>query len=294
MANMNTISWIGCGKVGRSLARALKNAGYEIGTIVCKHEKSAREAVQFIGAGSAIKQVRISNASIHWIATGDDAIPEVVEELASTALGSLENRYFFHSSGALSSDVFQPLQVMGAEVGSIHPLQVFADPARALETLPGIYFAIEGTDKAMSLAVQIVDRLKGHLLLIPGGRKTLYHAAGVFASNYVVVLTALALHIMEELGEVKEEAYQAFLPLMVSALQNIESLGVEGALTGPISRGDVATVRKHLEALEELDPALLDAYCLLGKEAAGIAARGGKITRVKAKQLLDVLGSGQE
>ena len=111
---------------------------------------------------------------------------------------------------------------------------MFAEPVKALETLPGTYYAIEGNDKAMALAVQIVDHLQGKLLLIPTGRKVLYHIAGVFAANYLMVMIDLALHIMQDLGETQEDAFEAFLPLMVGALQNVESLGVGESLTGPI------------------------------------------------------------
>jgi predicted short-subunit dehydrogenase-like oxidoreductase (DUF2520 family) len=170
-------------------------------------------------------------------------------------------------------------------VASIHPLQVFADPAKALETLPGIYYAIEGSDKAMELAVKMVNQLQGKLLLIPTGRKVLYHVAGVFAANYLMVLIDLALHIMQDLGETQEDAFDAFLPLMVGALQNVESLGVGEALTGPIARGDAATIRNHLEALEQLRPEIGEIYRTLGKEAVSIALRAGKITHKKAQEL---------
>jgi predicted short-subunit dehydrogenase-like oxidoreductase (DUF2520 family) len=183
----------------------------------------------------------------------------------------------------------EALQKRGAEIASIHPLQVFADPAKALETLPGIYYAIEGSNKAMSLAIQIVDKLRGKLLLIPTGRKVLYHIAGVFVANYLTVLVQFALNIMEDIGETPEEAYEAFLPLMVGALQNIEEFGVAEALTGPISRGDVATIQKHIGALDQLRPEILPIYKLLAQEAVAISVQGGKITPQRAKQLMGVL-----
>jgi predicted short-subunit dehydrogenase-like oxidoreductase (DUF2520 family) len=159
MAELQQISWIGCGKVGRTLARALQNAGYKTGALVCKTPESAEEAVRFIGGGtpSIDLESALDSAKVHFITTNDDALQTVVEKIVEIWPDSLEGHYFFHTSGSISSTVLEPLTKKKAHVASIHPLQVFADPSKALETLPGIYYAIEGTDKAMELAVQIVD-----------------------------------------------------------------------------------------------------------------------------------------
>jgi len=291
MAALEQVSWIGCGRVGSTLARALKNAGYRIGVVTCKHPENAQTAVRFIGAGTAGNHAAsaLDSGTIHFLTTNDDALPGVVKEIASHDAALLKGHYFFHTSGYLSSTVLESLQEKGAETGSIHPLQVFADPEKALETLPGIYYAIEGTDRAMELAVQIVSRLQGKLLLIPAGRKALYHVAGVFAANYLTVLVEYALSIMEDLGETPEDAYQAFLPLMVGALENIEAFGTSHALTGPIARGDVQTVQGHVDALKELRPEVLGAYQILGQEAVQLALRSGKLTAEGAKSLNKVL-----
>jgi predicted short-subunit dehydrogenase-like oxidoreductase (DUF2520 family) len=291
MAELQQISWIGCGKVGRTLARALQTAGYKAGAVVCRTLASAKDAVQFIGGGSASTDVAsaLDPAKVHFITTNDDAIQEVVEKIVEIWPDSLENHYFFHTSGSISSTVLEPLAKKKAHVASIHPLQVFADPAKALETLPGIYYAIEGTDKAMELAVRLVAHLQGKLLLIPTGRKVLYHVAGVFAANYLMVMIDLALHIMQDLGETQEDSFDAFLPLMVGALQNVESLGVSEALTGPVARGDTATIKRHLEALQALPPEVGNIYKVLGQQAVEIALRSGKISAQKAQEITKIL-----
>jgi predicted short-subunit dehydrogenase-like oxidoreductase (DUF2520 family) len=290
------VSFVGCGRVGRTLARALKDAGYEVGMIMTRHDKSTHEAIGFVGAGiHATDAVSAAlSGNIHFIATNDDAIEEVVASLDEQIHASLKDHYYFHFSGSITSEALEPLKKKGAAIGSIHPLQVFADPQKALETLPGVYYAIEGEDKAMELAVQMVDRLQGKLLLIPTGRKVLYHAAGVFAANYLTVLMNVALGIMEEIGESPEDAYQAFLPLMVGALQNIEEFGVPGALTGPAVRGDARTIHRHLEALEQLKPEWVTVYKVLGQEAVEIAARHGSISPDVAKRLFALLALNEE
>lgn len=296
MSTHGKVSFLGCGRVGRTIARVLKDAGYEIGMIVTQSDKNTREAVDFIGAGihaSDLVSAALSG-TIHFIATNDDAIDEIVQMLDTEISASLENHYFFHFSGSVTSESLAPLRKKGAAVGTIHPLQVFADPLKALETLPGIYYAIEGEDKAMELAVQIVDRLQGKLLLIPTGRKVLYHAAGVFAANYLTVLVNIVVGIMEEIGESPEDAYQAFLPLMVGALQNIEEFGVAGALTGPVVRGDSRTIQRHIKALDDLKPEWVTVYKVLGQEAVEIAARHGSITPDEAKRLFVLLDPKSE
>lgn len=289
--NLGKVSFIGCGRVGRTIARALKDAGYEIGMVVTRSDNRTREAIDFIGAGIHASDIVSAGLSgnIHFIGTNDDAIEEVVQTLDEEINTSLENHYFFHFSGSVTSEALEPLHKKGAAIGSIHPLQVFADPLKALETLPGVYYAIEGEDRAMELAVRLVDSLQGKLLLIPTGRKVLYHAAGVFAANYLTVLVGIVMGIMEEIGESPEDSYQAFLPLMVGALQNIEEFGVGGALTGPIVRGDAKTIRNHLKALDDLKPEWVETYKVLGQDAVEIAARKGSISPDIARQLFSLL-----
>lgn len=294
--NLGKVSFIGCGRVGQTIGRALKEAGYEMGMIVNRTDDHTRKAIEFIGAGiHASDPVSAAlSGNIHFVGTNDDSITDVVQALEEEINASLENHYFFHFSGSVTSEVFEPLRKKGAAVGSIHPLQVFAEPHKALETLPGIYYAIEGQDRAMELAVQIVDRLQGKLLLIPTGRKVLYHAAGVFAANYLTVLVNIVIGIMEEIGESPEDSYQAFLPLMVGALQNIEEFGVGGALTGPVVRGDAKTIHNHLQALAALRPEWTTAYKVLGQEAVEIAARNGSISPDIARNLFQLLDPKSE
>jgi predicted short-subunit dehydrogenase-like oxidoreductase (DUF2520 family) len=291
MTSLEKISWIGSGRVARTLAKACKMAGYPIGMVVSRNIKNAEKAVRFIGDGEPGTDIvdAATSGTVNFITTNDDALSEVIKTIDAEGPSSLNGHYFFHTSGSIPSTILEPLHQKGADVASIHPLQVFADSEKALETLPGIYYAIEGNDRAMSWAIQLVDKLQGKLLLIPTGRKPLYHAASVFAANYLVVLVHLAVSIMEEIGESPEDSYQAFLPLMVSALQNIEELGTAAALTGPIARGDEKTIETHLQALDELPTGILDSYKVLGQTAVELAARSGSITPDKARRLLQLL-----
>lgn len=178
----------------------------------------------------------------------------------------------FHLSGALGTDALAPLVEKGYDVGSIHPLQSLADPILGAELLKGVFFAVSGEPAAISAARRILNPLGGSVLTIPVTRRPLYHAAAVFASNYLAGLIGAAGRLMALAGVPEDEALQAILPLARGSLENLGRLGPVRALTGPVSRGDVETVRLHLRTLEPRERTL---YASLGLEILNLAREGG-------------------
>jgi predicted short-subunit dehydrogenase-like oxidoreductase (DUF2520 family) len=168
--------------------------------------------------------------------------------------------------------VLAPLHARGYEVGSIHPLQSLAHPLSGADRLPGSWFAISGEPEARATARRLVAELQGETLSIPVSRRPLYHAAAVVASNYLPVLTALAARLLVLAGAEEDEAVPALLPLMRGTLENISELGLSEALTGPVARGDVETIRLHLRSMPEREGRL---YRELGREAVEIAQTRG-------------------
>ncbi len=205
------------------------------------------------------------------LAVPDDVLPEMVQAVA--ALGDApEGCAAFHCSGALSVDVLEPLHARGYRVGSIHPLQSLAHPVTGAERLPGSWFAVSGESEATGVARRLVAALDGTPLSIPVSRRPLYHAAAVVASNYLPVLLALSARLLVLSGVDQDEAIPALLPLMRGTLENVAELGLAPALTGPIARGDVETIRMHLRVLPEREARV---YRDLGREAVELAeARG--------------------
>ena len=203
-----------------------------------------------------------------FLAVPDGALPEFAHTLAGQ--GEAPPRCsVFHLSGALGTDLLAPLHARGYEVGTFHPLQSLAHPVTAAERIPGSWVALTGSPMALSVARRIASLLGCRTLEVPEGRRPLYHAAAVMASNYLPPLLDAAARLLEQAGVPHEDALPALLPLVQGTLRNIEELGLEKAVTGPVARGDTETVNLHLRALEPEDRRL---YALLGRELTRLAA----------------------
>ena len=193
----------------------------------------------------------------------------------------------FHCSGALSVEVLAPLHSRGYHVGSLHPLQALAHSVTGAERLRGSWFAISGEVEATAVARRLVAELGGSPLTIPVARRPLYHAAAVVASNYLPALLASAARLLMIAGVDEDKAVPALLPLMRGTLENVAELGLAAAPTGPISRGDVETVRLHLRSLPDREGRV---YRDLGREVVKLAEARG-LDRDSAEALRELLGS---
>lgn len=169
-----------------------------------------------------------------------------------------------HCSGALGAEPLEALHHRGYRVGTLHPLQAIANPITGAKRLMGASFAISGEPEALAAARRIVSVLGGRWIQVPTVRRPLYHASAVMASNYLVVLLRVAVRLLEEAGAEPEEAEDAIVALARGALENVAEYGLHGALTGPVSRGDVDVVGLHLRTLRPGDAAL---YAELGARA---------------------------
>lgn len=242
---------IGSGRAASSLALALRGRGHELAAITCRSPDHARVAAQFLGdvAIAADNVGAALTAEVCLIGVPDDAIAGVALELAGAA-GSLAGKVFLHLSGASDAELLAPLRDRGASVGSLHPLQTFPERVAEADYLRGVTFGIDGDQLASATAATLTRDLGGRPLLLAPGTKALYHAAAVVASNATTATLDLALTLLNRVGlNNRKDAFDALLPLVLGTLGAIEEQGGANALTGPIARGDVATVRRHLEAL---------------------------------------------
>jgi predicted short-subunit dehydrogenase-like oxidoreductase (DUF2520 family) len=153
---------------------------------------------------------------------------------------------------------------------------------------------VEGDPQALPTVQQIVEDLGGLILNITVEGKTLYHAAAVVASNYLVTLMHVALTLNQSAGLPPDISFKALLPLVGGTLENIGKNGIPKALTGPIARGDVATVAAHLEAMKRSTPELLEAYHALGRLTVGLAKAKGTLSDEPVERLLDLLADSPE
>ncbi|MEA2109937.1 MAG: Rossmann-like and DUF2520 domain-containing protein [Pseudomonadota bacterium] len=272
---METLAFIGLGRVGGALAVLLSRAGFPVAAI-CDRERGKAEAVagqldvSTLLTTDAVQAARA--ATVVFLTVQDRYIGPLCEQLA--AAGAISNdQLVAHVSGSLTSEVLQPATEQGAGVFSLHPLQSIADPAAGLRVLPGSYFCFEGDESAYPLAGRLVAALEGRRLRIAAVDKPLYHAAAVVASNFFMALEFLAISMLEQIGVGEEDAREMLLPLIRGSLENLALKGPVDALTGPIVRGDHQTIAGHLQVLEQKMPTQVEMYKSLARLNVELAAR---------------------
>lgn len=268
-------SIVGAGRVGVSLAAALVRRGWKIASIVDLDGRAAREARRLIGAGRTAAALGPSSrpGGVVIVAVPDDAVGRAAAALARSGV-DWSGRTVLHTSGLLSARALEPLRKRGARTASLHPVQAFPRKDTPLSAFKGTTWGIEGEAEAVRTAEGIVRGLGGNVLLLSAEDKPLYHAACVLASNAFVALEWTAAGLFRQAGIGAEEAFRLLTPLVQGTLQNVKNLGPERALTGPILRGDAATVRAHLEALREA-PEALEIYRVMGMRLLGLARKRG-------------------
>jgi predicted short-subunit dehydrogenase-like oxidoreductase (DUF2520 family) len=250
--------------MGQGLALALR------GNDVALVSRGGRRLVPSLAvhAGPRVDAVRPAGAVL--LAVPDDAIAPLAAELA--AEGSIgPGHTVLHLSGLLDRQALSPLGTTGAALGSFHPLQTIADPATAPERLAGAYAAIEGDERALELGRRLAEALGMAAVPIPADGKAVYHAGATFAANYTTALIAVAERLAVRAGISAELAGRIYLPLLRGSVANLDA-GPVAALTGPVRRGDVRTVRAHLAALGPSDAHL---YRVLAAEALRLAREAG-------------------
>jgi predicted short-subunit dehydrogenase-like oxidoreductase (DUF2520 family) len=264
-ARKPAITIVGPGNLGSAMGRALHMAGYRVDEIVHRGGASARRArvlAREIGARNESAGEATLDAEIVWICVGDAAIAGCAAELAGR--GRWEGRIAFHSSGALSSRELKRLKQRGAAVASVHPMMTFVRNARP--ELRGVTFAIEGDAPALRAARRIARDLGGRAVRIDARRKPMYHAFGAFTSPLIVATIAAAERVARKAGLDQASARAAMGPILRQTLANYFEHGPAGAFSGPLVRGDVETVRRHLEVLRAV-PEARAAYVALARSA---------------------------
>ncbi|HET7425456.1 MAG TPA: DUF2520 domain-containing protein [Gemmatimonadales bacterium] len=249
------VAIIGAGRMGRGVSLALRVAGVP---------------AALLGRDRGIEEVR--GAALVLVAVPDDAIGVVAAELARDRAVE-PHHVVLHLSGALDRLALHALVDTGAALGSFHPLQSIADPETAPSRLRGAYAGLEGDTRALEAGERLALALGMRAVRLAPGAKAAYHAGAVFASNYMVVLASAAAHLAERAGVPPGDAQALYLPLMAGTVANLAQ-GPAGALTGPIRRGDAATVARHLSLLSGEDRELYRELGLRALELARLAGLG--------------------
>lgn len=269
-----TLSFIGCGKLGQTLGRLWTGQQvFRIQQILTRSPESAAEAARFIGAGKAAASFEeLEPADIFLIATPDVQIAQAAERLAASSC-LREEAIVFHCSGALPSLLLQPAMKNVTSIASVHPIKSFASANAAAASFAGTWCGIEGNAKALDVLRPAFEAIGGRTVDIRTEDKLTYHAAAVFASNYLVTLLDVALQAYGKAGIPDHVARELMAPLVQGTLDNVVHNGPQQALTGPIARGDYQTVEHQYRELSAWNRHFGRLYKQMGVHTARLAAR---------------------
>src|SRR5690554_6452576 len=266
-----SVTIIGLGKVGNALYKTLPKVGYKMTSVFSK----SMHQIPFFVEGFPSKNHHLGE--LIFLTVPDDKLESIIHSLDDN-FDDLSDKNIVHCSGTLSSGILLPLKEKGANVASFHPIQAISE---STDSFNSTWFDIEGDEEVMNILGKLANELETNILKVQKEAKPYLHAAAVVASNYVVTLMKVAEEIAEIGGINKENIISALIPLMQSSLNNMEAKGVKNSLTGPIARGDIDTVKTHLEILENHGH-LLELYKVLGLETTKISsASNSQIVAIK-------------
>lgn len=268
-----TLNLIGAGHVGRVLGKLFADSGaFVVQDVLTRTESSAIAACDFIGAGRACRTLEQMRPARVWLlAVSDDQIVPCCQALADAHL--LDNAIVFHCSGALASSALSSASDKGALTASVHPIRSFADVDQVAQHFDGTFCGIEGAPGARAVLDPAFGRIGAQLVPIDASAKTVYHAAAVFASNYLVTVLDAALRAYQAAGVPEQVARQLAQPLARESMDNVFRLGAAPALSGPVARGDMATVARQQQALANWDAPTGALYQALVPPTADLAER---------------------
>lgn len=288
------ISLVGAGALGSALAKRLFQAGYPFVSIVNRTLSDAQALAARVGAPTCSDQLShlSPQTNLLLLAVSDDALESVAKEVSRLHL-PFHRLTVAQFSGALTTDALASLSQKGALTLSLHPFQTF--PKGVSETdaerLFKCYFGLQCDElEAVEIGKKIAHDLGGKVMHVPKEAKTLYHIAGVMASNYLVTLASLSSEVFAALGVSPKDVAKIIEPIMRQTLNNVVAAPtIADALTGPIERGDASIVARHLREISEQIPHLLPVYAALAIETTRVAIHKGSISQSDASDILELL-----
>jgi predicted short-subunit dehydrogenase-like oxidoreductase (DUF2520 family) len=259
-----TVSIVGPGNLGSALALTLASAGYPVKFLVVRPGGTGGRHAKALAKRTQAQLVMLGEQSLDtdivWLTVPDDSIAEISRALAASQ--DWKGKFVFHSSGALTSAELASLRKQGARVASAHPMMTFV--RGGAPEMAGVSFALEGDAAAVRMARSIVKDLGANPFVVKKQNKVLYHVFGSFASPLVIALMATMEQVAAAGGIRKQDIKAVMVPLLWQTLRNYLQKDAGAAFSGPLVRGDVATVRKHLSELKKL-PEAREVYVALAK-----------------------------
>jgi predicted short-subunit dehydrogenase-like oxidoreductase (DUF2520 family) len=247
-----------------------------------------------VKAGIAVDVTQaVAEADLIFLTVPDDLVGGFAKEISRTT-EPLKEKFFFHTSGVLEAEVLRPIREKGGIIGSIHPLQTFADRDHGWKALPGSWFALDGDEAARQRGEELVQALCGKAFILPPGRKPLYHAAACIAANFLVTLEYISSRLLGLCGVPEESFYSVAGPLIEQAVKNIKNKGVPYALTGPVTRGDLGTVSLHLDRLQDWAPEYVEFYRVMLQHTLELAGEYGYIGEEQVNKFRAALSTEED
>jgi predicted short-subunit dehydrogenase-like oxidoreductase (DUF2520 family) len=293
---MRNIAIVGAGVVGSVLGRILVENGEKVVCVVSRTKKSAQSAGRFLHCRNVSDSLAAIPATtdLIYITTPHAVVEDVAARLSKLKHLNFKHLSVCHASGTLTARALNPLKKRGAIVFSFHPLQTFPRefaPKDIVPTARGIYYAVDGTQKAIKQAKSFARKLEGKVISIKPEMRVFYHAACVVASNHLTGLLAVLESMFGLLGLREKDFFTVFQPIIFSTLRNVKLTSPEAALSGPVARGGVETVAQHFESIKATAPELLPYFGTLTLETVKLAERKGSLTKQRALALRNLVHS---
>lgn len=260
------MTFIGAGRLARTVVPMLQDRGWCV-TLVSSRDQPAAQAAA-------------DTAKLVWLTVSDDAIAPLCHQLRWRP-----GQLVVHCSGATERTALDAARQAGAATAGFHPLQIFSDPDSARRTLPGSTVAIECEAADQALLEQVARSLALKPIQLPAGARARYHAAAGFAASFLLPALHEAVCLWQSFGLDETAALQALLPLSRGTLEAVSARGTAGALSGPISRGDLSVIERHLQALDALGPAHGALYRALSLPQLELARQTGRLSAEQIEAL---------
>jgi predicted short-subunit dehydrogenase-like oxidoreductase (DUF2520 family) len=283
---MTSVGVVGAGRVGAVLAAALKAAGHEISAVAGESDASRTRIETLLPGTHVDKPTAVARScDLLLLTVPDDMLGNVVTMLSAS--GAIRpGQFVVHTSGKHGVSVLQPAVELGAHALAMHPAMTFTGTDVDLERLPGCVYGVTAGPDTAALAATLVADLGGRMIRVDEDKRTLYHAGLAHGANHLVTLVVQAMDLLRASGS--DDPAGTLRPLLTAALDNTLTYG-DAALTGPIVRGDVETVRAHVADIAATSPATLESYVVMARATANRAVLDGRLLPIRAAKLVGVL-----
>ena len=282
-----TLGFIGAGRVGTGLAAGFSRAGVEVVAVASRSVASARALAKRVPSARVCAPQEVADrVDLAFLTVPDDAIEAVASRIKWRAGSAC-----VHCSGAAELDALKKAVADGALAGGFHPLHMFGEAGESPGALAGCAIALTGPDALVEKLERLARALDARPLRLPEGGRALYHAAANFSGAFVVALIQETIALWSKLGIAEADALAALLPLLRGTADNVEKLGAAGGLGSAIARGDLGTIRRHLDALAKESPDSLELYRILSLRTIPLALAKGTLKPETAKEITALLRS---